>query len=293
MRSLKKIELIVKAPPNMATTKAALALELGISRSSLYYKSKLLEKDLQLKADIELVWYGKDGFPEYGHKRLAIHLGINKKRVRRVMKLFNLKPPKRRIKAPPKPLDQKQPEAPYPNLIKALCPDAPNIVWSSDFTYIPYNGSFIYLATVMDIYTREIVGWHILSVHTAALIKGAFRDAVSRSISLPIYFHSDQGSEYKELKHLKEVQDLGILISMSKKASPWENGYQESYFSNFKLELGDSNRFKTKGELIAEIHHLINRYNKTRIHTTLKMSPLQFSQKFYEKTALRSLERVS
>ena len=273
----------------MTTTKTALAVELGVSRSSLYYQPKLPEKDHGLKAQIELVW---DDFPEYGQRRLAIHLKAGKKRVGRVMKLFGMKPPKRRVKKPTKPDDQGKPQAPFPNLIKTFCPLAPGIVWSSDFTYIPYQGRFLFLATVMDIYTREIVGWHILCVHTVALIQGAFADACRGSSFLPFYFHSDQGSEFKALEHLRTVQSRGLTISMSAKGSPWENGFQESYYSNFKLELGDTSRFTTKGELIAEIHRLINRYNKTRIHTALGMSPLNFSRQFYKKATVRSSDMV-
>ena len=272
------------------TTKTALALELNISRSSLYYKPKLPDKDLKLKAAIEAVW---EEFPEYGHKRLAIELTVNKKRVIRVMKHFGIKPPRRRLEKPKKPEDQNQPEAAFPNLIKTFCPTAPGVVWVADFTYIPFQSNFLFLATCMDLFTREVVGWHVLSVHTAALIRGAFEDACRRTIRLPLYHHSDQGSEYKELEHLKRVASLGITVSMSKKASPWENGTQESYFSNFKLELGDPNRFETKGELIAEIHRLINRYNKRRIHTSLGTSPLKFAKHFYQKRALQSSERVS
>jgi len=274
------------------TTKIALAKELRVSRSSLYYKPRLPDKDLRLKAAIEKVWEGPDGFPEYGHKRLSIELGVNKKRVIRVMKHFDMKPPRRRLKKPVKPDDQNQQPAPYPNLIKGLCPTAPGVVWVADFTYIPFQGNFLFLATVIDLFTREVVGWHVLSVHTTALIAGAFEDAQKRSVHLPLFHHSDQGSEYTELEHLKRITGLGITVSMSKKASPWENGTQESYFSNFKLELGDINRFETKGELIAEIHRLINRYNTKRIHTSLGMSPLKFAEHFYQKRAPQSSEAV-
>lgn len=273
----------------MATTKAALAAEMGVSRSSLYYKPKLPDKDLALKCQIETVW---EEFPEYGHKRLSLVLKVNKKRVRRVMRRFGMRPPRRRLKKPQKPEDENQPACPYPNLIETFCPTAPNIVWVADFTYVPFHGGFLFLATVMDLFTREIVGWHILSVHTAALIKGAFEDARKRANKIPLFHHSDRGSEYKELEHLKRVESLGITVSMSKKASPWENGTQESYFSSFKLELGDPNRFATKGELIAEIHRLINRYNQTRIHTSLGTSPLKFAEHFYEKRALQSSDKV-
>lgn len=272
------------------TTKAALAKSLGVSRSTLYYKPKIPLKDLSLKADIEEVWIN---FPEYGHKRLSIHLKVNKKRIIRVMHLFKMKPPKRRVASPAKPDDLNKPTAPFPNLIKNFCPIRPGVVWVADFTYISYRGRFIYLATVMDLYTREIIGWNILSVHTVTLIRGALNDALRRTGQIPIYFHSDQGSEYEALEHLRSLKALGINISMSKKGSPWENGCQESYYNNFKLELGDSNRFETLGELISQIHFLINRYNHLRIHTTLKCSPICFKEKFYQKTALKSTYSVS
>ena len=271
------------------TTKVALAVSLGISRSSLYYKKKLPEKDEQLKAQIEEVW---EEFPEYGHIRLGLALGVGKNRVKRVMHFFGMKTPRRRAAKPKKPGDLGKPASPYPNLIKELCPIAPGVVWAADFTYIPFQGRFLYLATVLDVFTREIVGFHILSVHTAALIKGAFEDALAKSIRIPLYHHSDQGSEYEGLNHLVRVEGLGITVSMSKKGSPWENGYQESYYSQFKLELGDPNRFETEGELIEEIYRLIHRYNTKRIHRSLKMPPLSFAQKFYQKTALQSSDRV-
>jgi len=272
------------------TTKTALAESLGISRSSLYYRKKLPEKDEGLKARIEAVWVE---FPEYGHIRLALALCTGKNRVIRVMRKFGMKPPKRRVQKPFKPDDLGKPAAPYPNLIKGLCPIAPTVVWAADFTYIPFQGRFLFFATVLDVFTREVVGWNILSVHTAALIKGAFEDAVRRTNKIPLFHHSDQGSEYDELTHLKRVESLDITVSMSKKASPWENGYQESYFSQFKLELGEPNRFPSEGELVEEIYRLVHRYNTKRIHRSLKMPPLIFAQKFYEKTALQSSDRVS
>lgn len=271
-------------------TKTALAKSLGVSRSSLYYRKKLPEKDERLKLQIEAVW---EEFPEYGHIRLALALGTGKNRVIRVMRTFGMKPPKRRVQKPRKPDDLGKPASAYPNLIKGLCPIAPAVVWAADFTYLPFQGRFLFLATVLDVFTRQVAGFSVLSVHTAALIKGAFEDALHRTGHIPLYHHSDQGSEYDEIQHLKRVGSLGITVSMSKKASPWENGYQESYFSQFKLELGDSNRFESEGELIEEIYRLIHRYNTKGIHRSLKMPPLIFAQKFYQKTALQSSERVS
>ena len=133
-------------------SKKELAKELGISRQSLYYKPKLPEKDLRLKAEIDRVMAKHKA---YGHKRLAIELKINKKRVLRVMKLFGLKPQRRR-KKPEKSEDLGQAPMAIPNLVQGIIIDAPNQVWVSDFTYLPYYGRFIYLATLEDVFTRQV-----------------------------------------------------------------------------------------------------------------------------------------
>src|SRR3989344_4635335 len=80
--------------------------------------------------------------------------------------------------------------ATVPNLVQTLCPIRPNVLWAGDFTYLPWRNGFLYLATVMDVYTREIVGWHLSTRHTTALIIAAFRDAVQRAEAPPRIFHS-------------------------------------------------------------------------------------------------------
>ena len=250
-------------------------MSLGISRSSLYYTPKLPTKDLELRAAIEKTW---EKHPAYGRVRLSLELGVNHKRIQRVMQLCDMKVP-RSTKTPNKPDDVGQPEAPYPNLIKTLTPTRIGEVWAGDFTYIPFRGKFLYLATVMDIYTREILGWEVLTVHTVALIRGAFLDARNRAGYLPLYLHSDQGSEYKALSYLMEVESLGISVSMSHKGSPWENGYQESFYGKFKLDLGSIEDCKTVGEAVAQIHCQIAYYNTQRIHTALKMPPQVFRER--------------
>lgn len=141
------------APPQ---SKSELAKKLGVSRSSLYYKPRLPAKDLKLKAAIEQVL---DRHKAYGHKRVADALGINRKRARRVMKLFGLAPQRRRRKRPFKPQDRGQAPMAIPNLVSGTIIEAPHQVWASDFTYLPWNGRFVYRATLEDLFTRLIVGW--------------------------------------------------------------------------------------------------------------------------------------
>ncbi len=124
----------------------------------------------------------------------------------------------------------------------------------------------------MDIFDRRVVGWSVLTSHSVELTIKALIDAIEKQ-RLPHILHSDQGSEYKSKVYTKFASDLGIMQSMSKKASPWENGYQESFYSGFKTDFGDPNRHKTLGELTAVIYLQIHYYNTKRIHGKLKMSP--------------------
>lgn len=258
-------------------TKSDVAKKLGIARSSLYYKHKKPVEDLDVKSQIESVLTDN---PAYGHKRIAIELRLNKKRILRVMKKFNIKPYKRRAKKPWKKDDEEKPDAGYKNLIHEINLKDIEIgqIWVSDFTYIKYKQRFLYLATIMDLKSREIIGVNISRFHNKELVLGAFNDAMSKS-KKPDILHSDQGTEYDSDRYLELVEKLGIKVSMSAKGSPWQNGYQESFYSNFKLELGQTNRFESVGELIEEIYKQLAYYNNKRMHSKLKMSPVQYKQK--------------
>jgi putative transposase len=158
------------------------------------------------------------------------------------------------------------------------------VVWAGDFTYFWFIDRFWYLATVIDVHTREIVGWHVANHHTTALIMDAFQDAVRRTKTSPKYFHSDQGSEYVSGAYESLLRSHGTVPSQSSKGKPWQNGFQESFYSNFKLELGEVKWFDNVGQLIEAIHCQIVYYNNKRIHTSLKMSPVAFRIRFENKT---------
>lgn len=257
-----------------AKSKKELAKEPGISRQGLYYKPKLPAKDLKLKAEIEEVMSDNK---TYGHKRIAWALNINKKRALRAMKLFGLKPQRRR-KMPDRPQDLGQAPMAIPNLVQGIIIDAPNMVWVSDFTYLTYFGRFVYLATLEDIFTRQVVGWEVSVRHNADLIAQALLNALEY-YPAPQISHSDQGSEYRSEIYLNLLKSFSIQPSMSEKASPWQNGHQESFYSGFKLELGHPECYPTLGELIEAIAKQIHYYNNRRIHTALKCPPAVFAQR--------------
>lgn len=258
-------------------TKTEFARITGVSRQHLYYCHRQPEKDRNTKQRIELALRGH---PSYGHKRIAEEIGINKKRALRVMKLFGIKPYRRRggkwRKYNGNPVS-------FPNLLLTEYPLRQNHIWASDFTHISFHGKILYLATVIDLFTREIVGFSALTTHSVPLIMQAFLSAINNHPP-PSILHSDHGSEYCSKDYLAVVKSLGIFMSMSKKGAPWENGYQESFYSHFKVDLGDPNRFTTLGELVYAIYQTIHSYNHSRIHTKLKMPPAIFAERHFQRS---------
>lgn len=246
----------------------------GFVRSSGYYHPHKGSDALLLREQILSILAAN---PSYGHRRIALALHMGKKRIRRVMQLFGIKPYKRKARWR-KRRDERRVPAPFQNHIKSSCPIVPNHTWVGDFTYLPFKNQFLYLATFMDLYTREIVGWHLASRHTKELVMEAFLDGlVTQKLQRPAYVHSDQGVEYTNEAYVTLLQSFGVTVSMSAKASPWENGYQESFYNNFKTDLGlEFDRFADVGQFAEAIALTIHTYNTTRIHTSLRMPPAAF-----------------
>lgn len=224
--------------------------------------------------------------PGYGHRRVADALEVNRKCTLRVMRLYNLKPA-RRCKSPVKPNDLGNLEANFPDITRFICPIAPDVIWVSDFTFISYKGDFIYLATMIDHFTAEVLGAHVMTSHTAELPLTALQVALNTK-RCPQWCHSDQGSEYNSDAFLSELARHNIQVSMTPKASPWRNPAQESFFGRFKVEFGDPNRFESLPELIEAIYAYIAYYSNDRIHTRLRTSPRTFHSHWLEKQGLLS-----
>lgn len=254
------------------TSKVLRARELGVSLRSLYYKPKQPEKDWALKCRIEEVLREH---PSYGSPRIALALKRNHKPIERVMKFFGIKAYRRRGRKWKKTRNIK---VVYPNLLMTTFPMYENHIWVSDFTYIPFQGKTVYVATVLDLFTRKVVGLSVYTTHAVILTLSSFMNALHTN-SRPAILHSDNGSEYNAKIFIEALQTVGVMISRSAPGCPWENGYQESFYSQFKVDLGDAGRFENVGALVYEIYRLIYAYNNTRIHTSLKMSPVQFAEK--------------
>jgi putative transposase len=264
--------------------KTKLAKELGISRSSLYYRSRLKERDEVLRRQILAVL---SEHPSYGHRRLALQLKRNRKYILRVMKKFAIKPYRRRMLRPRKRADEGQPALLCANIARTLCPLRRNVLWASDFTYLWFQNRYWYLATVIDLFSREVVGFSFAGSHDKHLVLHALQMALEQR-SAPHYLHSDQGSEYTSYAYLDLLRQHQISASFSTKASPWQNGYQESFYSEFKKDLGDLSRFETIALFLEALYQQLHYYNHHRLHTALKTTPST-----YHRTTVLKPEKVS
>lgn len=252
--------------------RAAVALRLGLDRSDLYRAGHQEQLDLALKTQIEEVLATHQ---LYGHRRVAIALDIGKNRARRIMRKYGLGL-ERKAKVPYRSPQAGTRPAPHNLILElGLIAQYPGHIWACDFTYIHCLSRWYYLATVIDLYTRELVGWSLSRHHDTQLVLGALYDALSR-FNPPAYLHFDRGSEYLSGAHLDLCGSLEITISASHKASPWENGYQERWNGTFKQELCLLGTATSEGELYERVATTIHYYNVDRIHTKLKTSPVKY-----------------
>jgi transposase InsO family protein len=244
---------------------------MGVSRASLYYVERQDKKDWALKIRMEEVL---QEHPSYGSRRLAQALGVNRKRTKRVMRIYGVKPYRRRGKRYRKSKAGRL----FPNLLMEVMPSHQNHIWVTDFTELIYRGKKVYVSTILDLFTRQLMGVHVAVRKGSALTIQTLANGLFHH-PRPIVFHSDNGSEYKAKAFIGMLEDCGITISRSRPGCPWENGYQESFYDKFKVDFGDPNRFKTFGELVAEIYQTLWQYNHTRIHSALRMPPSVFAEK--------------
>lgn len=240
--------------------------------------------------------------PYYGVARFAIQLGWNEKKARRIRTLAGVvaakRSKKRRALSPAAevavPANVLKPYADFKNTSRPQ--DGQNYArmvnsgaWVQDFTHVWFMGMWVYVATVLDLKTRRIVGWSISLRHDQALVHAAILDALSK-YPPPHILHSDQGTEYLSYRLRDLCQKMEITLSCSDRGSPWQNGFKERFYGTFKDELGDVTRFKDIAELHEGIALTIYYYNHKRIHTSLRMSPAAYAATL-EITKLHKLKR--
>ena len=229
--------------------------------------------------------------PYYGVERLALALSWSKNKTKRIKALAKIEVLKRtknittkkseaEIAAPENALKPYMmpvnPSQPWKKFSFALMTKIN--VWCQDFTYLKYRGQWLYLATIIDLPTRRIVGWNLSFYHNSDLVCQALQNAL-HAHSPPEILYDDRGSEYLSYKMRDLCQRNKITLSCSSPASPWQNGFKESFYSNFKLELSSFNHFSDLGQVIEYVAYRVYYYNNHRIHTALKMSPQTYAVK--------------
>ena len=160
-------------------------------------------------------------------------------------------------------------------------PDAPNVLWLADFTYLRTWEGWLYLAAVQDAYSRRIVGWSMADHMRTELVAGALKMAVSRRRPAPgLIHHSDQGGQYVSLGFGQECAKSGIARSMGSTGVCWDNAVAETFFATLKKELVYRSSWPTRRELTGEIFEYIEAfYNPIRRHSTLGyLSPVEFEE---------------
>ena len=238
------------------------------------------------EADLSCLLGANADHPGYGYRRLQIALRWSAHKTRRLMALAAIVPLGVKRKQPygnsaPLPVTEPQvASCARVNLLKERNLTAAYLhhIWAEDFTYLWFQGKWYYLATVIDLYSRQAVGWALSAHHDTDLVEAALLDALGCHAP-PAILHQDQGSEYCSERYDIIALSMGIELSFSEKGHPWENGFQESFYRYFKLELDAKklDRFAGIGELSAAIATQFQYYNTERIHSALATSPAAYA----------------
>jgi putative transposase len=265
---------------------------LGVPRSSVYYTPQPGPDEAMLKtALLDLA----GGWPTYGYRRLTAmmkRLGwrVNAKRVRRWMDELGLAgaPPVRKTRT----TDSGHAFPRYPNLVKGLKIRRPEQVWVADITYIRLRDEFVYLAVVMDVFTRSIRGWHLGRDLDQGLTLAALERALV--VAVPTIHHSDQGVQYAATLYVERLQKLGVKPSMAAIGEPRENGFAERLVRTIKEEEVDLSDYRDFAEARGQIGHFIDAvYNVKRIHSSLGyLTPQEFEEQWRVKRGRRTTAKT-
>lgn len=186
------------------------------------------------------------------------------------------------------------PSAHYaPNILdRQFHQEGPNQVWAGDISYIKTSNGFLYLAVVIDLFSRMVVGWSVQRHMRAELVDNALKMALRRRDVKPgLLFHSDRGSQYSSAKFRKTLQEFGVVQSMSRKGNCWDNAVSESFFSTIDRELlSDGRSWSPERSKLEIFTYIETYYNRKRLHSTLgNKSPSRFEMEAQQSQELRQI----
>jgi putative transposase len=251
----------------------------GSTRSS-YYRRKGATDEAALQEAIERL---AGQWPTYGYRRITQQLRregwtVNHKRVERLMRAAGLhihRKAKRRTTT-----DSSHPFPRYPNLVEYLEIVYPEQVWVSDITYIRLREEFVYLAVIMDVFTRCIRGWHLgRSLDQSLTLKALERALASHT---PEIHHSDQGVQYAAIAYTARLQQAGAQISMAEVGAAWQNGYAERLMRTIKEEEVDLSDYANYADAVRQLGRFLDEvYMHKRIHSSLGyLTPAEFESQW-------------
>jgi transposase InsO family protein len=256
-----------------------------------YYAWRSRPQSAQSAANSELLSAIKqvhqDNHGRYGSPRIHIALqnqgrGVSRGRIERLMRRHGV----RAIMAPPRRVrttDSRHDLPIAPNLLnRNFTAAAPNRVWLADITYVQTNEGWLYLAAVMDLYSRKIVGWAMRDYLRTELASTALAMAIERQRpAAGLVHHSDRGVQYAAHDYRMHLQSAGIQASMSRKADCYDNAPMESFFHTLKTELVHHRKYETRAEAQRDIFAYIEGfYNRTRLHSSIGyISPIDIERK--------------
>jgi putative transposase len=269
---------------------AAMCRLLEVSRQG-YYAYVSRPPSERVTADVELAEAVREVFADsdetYGSPRVLKELHrrgfkASKRRVERAMRGMGLTPPRPRRHRVTTVRDLSHQVAPN-TLARHFEATQPNQRWVTDITYVWTDEGWAYLAVILDLFSRAVVGWACDATASASLTLAALGQAVQRRCPSPgLLHHSDRGCQYTSATYRAALADLGVTVSMSRKGNCWDNAVAESFFATLKTELVSRKKWRTRAELNSAVFEYIEVfYNRKRLHSALDYrTPAEVEQEF-------------
>ncbi|BBE09785.1 integrase catalytic subunit [Mycoavidus cysteinexigens] len=269
---------------------------LKVSRSAYYAWSQRKpsarqQENTQLIEEIRIIHAESDA--TYGMPRIRAELmeqgwAVSRRRVARLMRLQGLRGVCRRRYQVTTRRDLRQP--PAPDLVKRqFVADEPNQLWVADATFVPTGAGFIYLAIVLDVWSRRVVGWAIGESLVTELMLDALNMALEQRQPENVIHHSDQGCQYTSFAFSNRCKAAGVKLSMGSVGDAYDNAMAESFFASLECELLDRRSFKSKSDARLAVFTWIEAwYNPKRRHSSLDyVSPIHFERKHLQKNDIQ------
>jgi putative transposase len=233
------------------------------------------DRDMELRDTIQKIALE---MPSYGYRRMCAELKrrkqpANHKRVLRIMREDNLLCLRRRKYV--RTTDSRHGFKVYPNLAKEIRPTGTDQLWIADITYIRLMSEFVYLAVILDAYSRRVIGWELGRTLEGELTLAALRMALgSRQLSASLVHHSDRGVQYAATGYIDVLTQHGIKISMSRRGNPYDNAQAESFMKTLKYEEVYRSEYRDEREVRRGIKRFLEMvYNEKRLHSSLGYLP--------------------